>query len=109
MATKKNIFQHYWSRLPAPLRNRYFIAIGVFFVFMVMVDRHDLMTQWKLNSTVNRLERDQVFYEEMIERAREERLDREINRERFARESYFMQKDNEDVFIIVDEDVKRKE
>lgn len=92
-----------WKKLPAPLRNRYFLTAVVFIAFMVFFDRHDILTQIHLQRTVNKLEHDKVFYEEQIENEEEKRLDMQINEERFAREQYYMQQNNEDVFIITDE------
>ena len=98
------ILNNLWNKLPPPLRNRYFLTAVAFVAFMVFFDRHDLLTQIRLQSTVNKLEDDRVFYEEQIEAAEYERLDMDVNKERFARERYFMQKNDEDVFIIVDEE-----
>ena len=56
-----------WKKLPAPLRNRYFLTAVVFIAFMVFFDRHDVLTQIHLQRTVNKLEHDKVFYEEQIE------------------------------------------
>lgn len=93
-----------WNLLPEYLRNRYFITLLLFSVLMVFVDRHDILTQFKLRSVVNRLEADREYYRQKIEEAEAERLDRQLNQERFARETYYMQRDNEDVFIIVPEE-----
>ena len=92
-----------WNKLPAPLRNRYFLTAVAFVAFMVFFDRHDVLTQLHLQRTVNKLEDDKVFYEGQIETEEEKRLDMQINKERFAREQYYMQRNNEDVFIITDE------
>jgi len=92
-----------WYKLPPYVRNRYFLALVAFTVVMVFIDRHDVMTQFKLNRTVHRLESDLTHYDKLITDAEAEKLDMEQNKERFARESYYMQKDDEDVFIIVDE------
>ena len=109
MAVKKKTNQpdfvtQQWRKLPPYIRNRYFLALVGFTVLLVFVDRHDLLTQFRLQSTVERLEDDLDRYDEMIDAAEAEKLDREQNRERFARESYYMQKDDEDVFIIVDKE-----
>ncbi|MEM9836290.1 MAG: hypothetical protein AAF828_07295 [Bacteroidota bacterium] len=100
---KPNIFQQLSGKLPSYVTNRYFLTLVVFTAYMVFVDRHDILTQFHLRSVVDRLEEDQQYYEEKIKEAEAERLDRELNKERFARETYFMQRDNEDVFIIVPE------
>lgn len=95
-----------WNKVPKPLRNRYFISAILFVAFMVFFDRHDVLTQFHLQRTVNKLEQDKLFYQEQIKLQEEQRLDMEINKERFAREQYYMQRNNEDVFIITDEKEK---
>ena len=92
------------NKLPPYLRNRYFLVLVAFTFFMVFIDRHDISTQFRLHSTVERLEGDLGRFDEMIEAAEMEKLNMETNRETFAREGYFMQKDDEDVFIIIDEE-----
>ena len=71
---------------------------------MIFFDRHDILTQWRLQRTVNKTEADKLFYQEKIKEAEQKRLDMEVNQEDFARERYFMQRNNEDVFIIVDDE-----
>lgn len=93
----------WWNKLPAPIRNRYFLTAVAFVAFMVFIDKHDVLTQISLQRTVDQLEQDSGFYRETIDHEMEVKLDMEVNRERFARENYFMQRDNEDVFIIIDE------
>jgi hypothetical protein len=95
-----DFFNTLWNKVPVPLRNRYFLASVLFVAYMVFIDRHDVLTQFRLQNTVNKLEHDRVFYDEQIEQAEQERLDMEVNAERFAREQYYMQRNNEDVFII---------
>lgn len=90
-----------WNKLPAYIRNRYFLTLVAFTAILVFTDRHDVWTQFKLRSVVNRLEVDKVYYQNKIKEAEAERADRQLNQERFAREAYYMQRDNEDVFIIV--------
>ena len=99
-----NELQNLYEKLPAPLKNRYFLVLTAFFGFMIFVDKHDFLTQIQLQNTVNKLEEDKVYYDQKIEEAQQVRFDMEVNKERFARERYFMQKNNEDVFIIVDPD-----
>lgn len=101
---KPNPLQSLWRKLPPYVRNRYFLTLVGFTFFMIFVDRHDVVTQFRLNRTVDRLEQDLEQYDVLIKRAEAEKLDMENNRETFAREGYFMQKDDEDVFIIVDKE-----
>lgn len=98
--------QQLTNRLPAPLRNRYVLVLLVFVAYMVFFDRHDPLTQFQLQRMVRQLEADRVYYLEKIAEEEREMADMQANQERFARERYFMQRANEDVFIIVDESAK---
>ena len=104
MARRKtsNPLLQYWNRVPPYLRNRYFVTLLLFLGLMLFVDRHDVGTQFRLHSTVDRLENDLQRYDRLTAEAEAEKIDMETNRERFARENYYMQQDDEDVFIIVD-------
>ncbi len=100
MAMRNNPFQSIIQLIPAPFRNKYFIALLLFFAWMIFPDRHDVVTQWRLQRTVNKLEKEKEFYKEKIQEEELRRSELESNPEKIAREKYFMKKDNEDVFII---------
>lgn len=95
-----NPFQPLLDRVPAPFRNRYFLALVIFVGWLIFFDKHDVLTQWKLQRTVNKLEQDKDYYSKEIKRAEQKRLDLEVNKEKYAREQYYMKKNNEEVFII---------
>lgn len=86
--------------MPKPLRSKYLLSIMVFAVVMIFFDKHDLLTQWKLRGSVNRLEHDKAYYEGRIEQAKIDQENINNNKEQFAREKFHMHKSNEDVFII---------
>ena len=46
------------------------------------------------------MERDENFYTQRIQEAKQDRIDLIRNAEKFARERYYMSKPNEDVFVI---------
>lgn len=100
MALPTNPWQSLWQRLPAPLQNRYYLTLVVFFFIMIFLDRHSLWTQWKLHRAQQRLENDKAFYQEKIKEASEEAEDFELTKEKFAREHYYMKRSDEDVYII---------
>ena len=70
---------------------------------MIFFDKHDILTQWQLQQTLNKMEQDKAYYEVKIQETWQDKQDLENNKEKFAREHYYLQKDNEDVFIIVDQ------
>lgn len=100
MAISQNPWQSIMSRLPGPLRNRYYLVTVLFIFYLVFIDKHDLLTQFKLRRSLNRLENDRVFYEDQIKKAAEEAEDFDLTKERYAREHYYMRQNDEDVFII---------
>lgn len=101
MAKRKSPLQPVIDAVPAPFRNRYFLVSLFFLAWMVFFDKHDVLTQFRLQNTLNRLEVDKDYYHQQIEQAVQDKADIEKDIEKFAREHYFMQKDNEDVFIFV--------
>jgi hypothetical protein len=103
MAVRNNPFKPIIKQIPAPLRNKYFLVLAVFITWMIFFDKHDILTQWRLQQTLNKMEEDRTYYKEKIQETWQDKQDIENNKEKFAREHYHLQKDNEDVFIIVDE------
>lgn len=102
MAISSNPWQALWRKLPAPLQNRYYLTLVVFFFILIFIDKHSLWTQWKLHSAQQKLEADRAYYHQKIQEAREEAEDFELTKEKFAREHYYMKKNDEDVYIIRD-------
>ena len=98
-----NPLESIFNLIPPALRNRYFFVLVAFFAWMIFFDKHDVITQYKLQKTVDKLEEEKAFYSEQIEKAEQERLELEIDREKIAREKYYMKRPGEDVFIVVEE------
>lgn len=87
--------------------NRYILVTVAAVVWMVFLDRYDLFSQIKMAREISKLKDDVEFYQKELEKTNEERLVFRENRaevERFAREQYLMKKDNEDLFLIVQEE-----
>ncbi len=85
------------------LTSFYVLASLVFLIWMVFFDENDLVNQWRLKSRIRELEREKLYYLEMISKLEQEKtsllLDEELL-ERFARERYLMKKPGEEVYII---------
>ncbi len=99
-----NPFDTIRKQLPRPLRNKYVLTLLAFLAILLVVDKHDLFTQWKLHKSVRQLEKDKEYYQEKINEANRDKEEIENNQERFAREKYHMHKSDEEVFVIPDED-----
>ncbi|MCB9082416.1 MAG: septum formation initiator family protein [Lewinellaceae bacterium] len=95
-----NPLQPLLELIPKPFRNRYLLVLLFFGIWMLVFDKHDLITQWRLQRTLNKLEQEKTFYTEEIKEAERARLNLDRKGEEIARERYFMSKPGEDVYII---------
>lgn len=102
MAVRNNPFKPFTRMIPAPLKNKYFLITTLFVGWMIFFDKHDILTNWQLQQTLNKIEEDKNYYKEKVKEAHEDRVDVQNNQEKFAREKYYFQKSDEDVFIMVD-------
>ena len=103
MAVRNNPFKPIIKKIPAPLRNKYFLVLVCFTCWMIFFDKHDVFTNLELNRKVQQMEHDRDYYLKQIEEVKQDRTDLQNNIEKFAREHYFMKKSDEDVFIIEEE------
>ena len=99
----KTFWRGLTAKVPPPFRNRYALAAAVFLVWMVFFDSANMLTQFRLVQSVNNLKRDKTYYHDQIKKAEEEKKTLGEDKETFAREQYFMQKDDEEVFILEEE------
>jgi cell division protein FtsB len=95
-----NPFKPLVNRLPQGFRNRVFIILAVFSIWMLVFDKASVYTQYKLSRTVGKLQNDKIYYQNQIKEVDAQRLDMDNNTEKFARERYFMKTNDEDVFVI---------
>jgi cell division protein FtsB len=94
------------------VKNKFLLASVAFIVWMLFFDRNDLPSQYEYRSQVKKLESDKAFYIKEINQAEKDLQELTTNTERlekFARERYFMKKENEDVFVIIDNQPKEKD
>lgn len=87
------------------INNKYFYTAFAFVVWMVFFDQESFIEQYRLNKTLNGLEDQKAFYLEEIEKNEKtiELLETDSSAlEKFAREKYYMKKDNEEVFVIIE-------
>ena len=88
------------------LKNWYVVTSLVFCIWMLVFDRHNLISQVRERRKLNQLKEDQAYFTKENEANRvrmKELMSDPENLEKFAREQYLMKKDNEDVFVIVEE------
>jgi cell division protein DivIC len=78
----------------------------LFVLWLLMFDQNNLNERRKNNRDYNQLLKERDYFQNKIEengkRIQELKTNND-NLEKFAREQYLMKKDNEDIFIIVDD------
>ncbi len=100
------------DKTPAFLRNKYVLSLVLFVIWILIFDPNNIarrVTGW---STIKKLETEKQFY---IDKIKEDSI--ELNQlrtdneklEKYAREHYKMKKENEDVYVIIDETENKQE
>ncbi len=84
----------------SPFRNWYFVLLIAFVTWMVFFDGNDVSTQLRLKNKLVDLENEKIELREKIEQNTSALSALREDKEKFAREKYYMKKDDEDVFII---------
>lgn len=95
------------KKIPPILRNKYFLTFLVFLVWIMLFDNNNLIDRYHMMKELRQLENDRDYYQNRIEEDRrklKELKTSDRNLEKFAREQYYMKKDNEDLYILVDEE-----
>jgi hypothetical protein len=96
MGSKKGLQHNTWIKYV----NKYSITLAMFVIWISFIDKHNLMTQHRLKTIISEMEAEKVNYQKLYLEAIEEKSLLEKDQERYAREKYYMHKDNEEVFII---------
>lgn len=82
------------------LLNKYLFATVVFFIWIAFFDKNAFVTQWSLSRTIDKLEDEREFLIRETEATRILQQDIIANKEKYAREKYFMKRPGEQVFIV---------
>ncbi|MES2592797.1 MAG: septum formation initiator family protein [Bacteroidota bacterium] len=97
------------KKLLTIIKNKYLITIIALVVWVIFFDKNDLKTQFDLRQQVKQLEKERNYFAQEIAVITSDIKELTTNPktlEKFAREKYLMKRDNEDIFVIV-EDKKR--
>lgn len=91
------------NRIPAWLKNKYFLAGSFFVIWMAFFDQKDLTSDFTHRAHLNELKKSEKQLSELIANTQKELNLLKTNAqtiEKYAREKYLMKKDNEDIFIV---------
>lgn len=89
------------------IRNKYVITFLIFYFWLYFFDQHSIWERKGHEDTIESLEKEKTYFIEKIENDKNRIHELKTNRknlEKFAREQYLMKKENEDIFILIDED-----
>ncbi|QDP86446.1 septum formation initiator family protein [Chryseobacterium sp. SNU WT5] len=84
--------------------NKYFVTIFLFLVWMVFFDSTSFLVINELNGEVNKYEQQLAYYQSEYQKNDEfykKLMNNKAEKEKYARENYFMKKPNEEIFILV--------
>ena len=95
--------QQKWFRYVSSI---YIVILLLFLVWMFFFDTNSWFIHQELNGDINALEENKEFYVEEIKKDKAfiEKMRDSLEQEKFAREKYYLKKENEDIFIIEHED-----
>ena len=99
------------NKIIGVLKNKYIITSVFLIVWVLFFDKNDLRTQIELKNQVTQLTEERNYYSREIKDITsdlKELNDNPKTLEKFAREKYLMKKDNEDIFVIVEEQKQTK-
>lgn len=92
------------------LKNKYIIASLIFIVFMLFLDHNDFFSQLQRRRELNELKTTKKFYIDEIEKIKKDLADLQNNPkaiENYAREKFYMKRENEDIYIIENPTAKK--
>jgi cell division protein DivIC len=101
----------YADRIPSFLRNKYFLTLTIFVIWILLLDTNNLIERFNQISEVRKLNKDKEYYLKKIEEDRRKLNELKTdnhNLEKFAREQYLMKKKDEDLYIILTPQEDRK-
>ena len=95
------------KKLPPYIRNKYSLALIVFILWMLFFDRNRVINQVRILNTLGDMRSQKEYYQEqiMLDSTALHILETDKEAlERYAREKYLMKRDNEDVYLVIEDD-----
>lgn len=93
-----------WRFLRQYVLNKYVITLIMFLVWMFFFDSTSFLVVNELNQEINKYENQLEYYKSEYKKNDEfykKLMNNKEEKEKYARENYFMKKPNEEIFILV--------
>ncbi|GAB4202719.1 MAG: septum formation initiator family protein [Bacteroidia bacterium] len=84
--------------------NKYVITLILFVIWLLFFDKNDYWTQRELSRQLKKIYEEKKYYQTEIDKNKQSIDDLKNNMQsidQFARERYWMKKDNEDVYVVL--------
>jgi hypothetical protein len=95
-----------FDKIPAYLKNRFVVTFAILFIWWLFGDQNSMINQIRLGSTLRGLEKQKEFYVNGIREdsiALQKLIYDTSSLEKYARETFLMKRENEDIYLIVEE------
>lgn len=92
------------ANIPTFLKNKYVIALIVFLSWLTFFDQNSFIVQYSYQQDLNKLKDEMHYYKTQIEKNKYQLAQLETDTallEKYARETYYMKKQNEEIFVLV--------
>lgn len=91
------------------LTNRYFIILSIFIVWMLFFDENSWLNHREFNKDIDKLKSEKNHYKSEIykDSLLVKKLEDKTELEKFAREKYHMKKENEEIYLIQYDTLKK--
>ncbi len=90
-------------KIPKFLKNKFYLALTIFGVYMLFFNDADVFSVISHHQEINKLEKEISWYQDqtLASQKRLEQLEKGgFELEKLAREKHYLQKENEDVFVV---------
>lgn len=101
---QRNAWQKSLKMLKKICLNKYGIVIFIFMLWMILFDNTSFLVMNEINQEINKYQAQKAYYQSEYEKNNgfyKKLMNNKTEREKFARENYFMKKSNEQIFIMV--------
>jgi len=95
------------KRLPKFLKNRYILVVLFFLLYITFFDAHDLISQIGIRWKIHNIEEQMDFLNKDTQQAKDQIIELTTDSaslEKFAREEYRMKRENEEIFVIINDE-----
>ncbi|MCF6182038.1 septum formation initiator family protein [Lutibacter sp.] len=90
------------------ITNIYVIVLTIFIVWMFFFDENSVLTHYEFSKEIKKLNTEKNYFKTEIAKDKKiiDSLKNPNQLEKFAREKYYMKKENEDIYIIQYDSIK---